>query len=73
MERANYVAALWKHSMHASVDHPDIWHHGWNADGTINWVKEVFPDDIIEIIVDNGDSDDEIYESDNESDDDSEF
>ena len=59
MDRANYVAALWKHSMHATIDSPEIWDHGWNVDGSINWVEQVFPEDVIEIIMDNYDSDDE--------------
>ena len=73
MERENYVAVLWKHSMHASIDFPDIWHHGWNVDGTIHWVEKVFPEDFIEIIMDNGDSDDKMYQSENGNDEDLDF
>ena len=72
MERANFVAAMWKLSIHAHVECPEIAHHGWNTDGSIRWVEETFPDDIVELILDE-DSDgetDQIYESDSNSDND---
>ena len=31
---------------------PHIEHHGWMASGEINWVENLFPDDIENILVD---------------------
>ena len=41
--RSNMVAALWKRSMIANIEMPDITQHGWDVNGNINWVEEVFP------------------------------
>ena len=73
MDRANYVAAMWKRTMHATMDSPEITNHGWNIDGSINWVVDTFPENIIDMILDyqeenNDDSDIETYESDTDSD-----
>ena len=73
MDRANYVAAMWKRTMHATLDSPEITNHGWNIDGSINWVVDTFPENIIDMILDyqeenNDDSDIETYESDTDSD-----
>ena len=49
--RANYVAKVWKCSLENMVDYPDITLHGWNEDGSVKWVDEVFPNDVEEILL----------------------
>ena len=41
------------------VDYPDITLHGWNKDGSIKWVDEVFPYDVEEILLHEGYKDDD--------------
>ena len=51
-QRANYVAKIWKSSNLAWHDMPDIKDNGWLENGEIDWVENVFPDDIEDILVD---------------------
>ena len=44
--RSNMVASLWKRSTTASFTVPDISQHGWDLDGNIQWVEDVFPTDM---------------------------
>ena len=69
MERANYVASIWKRSKQAQIEYPELSSHGWNSDGSIHWTDETFPDDVAELYLEDDDnSDDEnIYESDCDS------
>ena len=44
----------------------DISEYGWYADGKIQWVEDVFPDDVSEILVQSNESDgddDELFEN----------
>jgi len=50
MDRANYVAALWKNSMEANIELPEISHHGWNNDGSVCWINKAFPEDLVEMV-----------------------
>ena len=52
--RSNMVAALWKRSMIANIEMPDITQHGWDVNGNINWVEEVFPTDLDDYLDENG-------------------
>ena len=82
MKRANYVAAVWKRTEHPQILFPSIEEHGWQADCSINWIEEPFPDDISDFLYEEDEysyetSDDEndesdIYESEMESDNDDE-
>ena len=49
--RANYVAKIWKLTMENQVNCPDITQHGWNEDGRIKWIENVFPEDIEEVLL----------------------
>ena len=51
-QRANYVAKLWRSSLTSFVEMPPIFENGWNNDGTILWVDEVFPSDVTDILSD---------------------
>ena len=51
-QRANYVAKIWKSSNLARHDMPGIKYNSWLENGEINWVENVFPDDIEDILVD---------------------
>lgn len=49
------TAAMWnvqcERTTSAALTAPSIDEHGWNADGTINWVSEQYSD-IIDLILD---------------------
>ena len=74
LQRANYVARIWKFTLCASLFLPDITDHGWHEDGQIKWMQQTFPDDITESLMFDNDTDDdsentfEDYGSDIESD-----
>ena len=51
-QRVNYVAKIWKSSNLAWHDMPYIKDNGWLENGEIDWVENVFPDDIEDILVD---------------------
>ena len=56
LKRANYIARIWKLCFQAIIDFQDISNHGWNSHGTIHWTTEEFPDDIIEVLTNEDDS-----------------
>ena len=51
-QRAIYVVKIWKSSDLAWHDMPDIKDNGCLENGEIDWVENVFPDDIEDILVD---------------------
>ena len=73
LKQANYIGRIWKLCFQVTIDFQDISNHGWNSDGTIHWTTEEFPDDIIEILTNEDDSDtvaiEEPHDSDEEDDD----
>ena len=75
-KRSNAIAYIWKHSLSANIDYPEINECGWELDGSIHWVDECFPFEVEEILVDDTEegTDDEFIGSDVESEsDDEEF
>ena len=74
------VTAVWKRTEHPQMLFPSIEEHGWQADCSINWIEEQFPDDISDLLYEEDEysyetSDDEndksdIYGSEMESDND---
>ena len=72
--RSNMVAASCKRSMIANIEMPDITQHGWDVKGNINWVEEVFPTDVEDILLheEYEDLDDYLDENDGVSDNDDE-
>ena len=50
--RSNYVARIWKCSLLNLVEYPSIMENGWMKNGEIVWVDNTFPDDIMDILVD---------------------
>ena len=46
------VSYLWKNSLVAVLEYPDISDNGWNADGTIHWLDRHIPEDIESILLD---------------------
>ena len=51
-KRANLVENLWKNSLVARSDYPDITNYGWNIDSTVHGLHEQFPEDIENILLD---------------------
>ena len=74
LQRANYVARIWKLTLCASLSLPDITDHGWDEDDRIKWLQQPFPDDITELLMFDNEIDDKSenifadYDSDIESD-----
>ena len=54
LRRSNYVASIWKKSLLARFDLPDVHNHGWNQDYTIKWIEKTFPDNINELLLQGG-------------------
>lgn len=52
IQRANYVAKIWRSSLVNHVDTEDITEHGWFANGEPHWVNDVYPEDIENILCD---------------------
>ena len=50
--RSNYVARIWKCSLLSVVEYPSIIENGWMENGETVWVDDAFPDDIMDILVD---------------------
>jgi len=59
LERANYVAKIWKSAGTAMVDLPTPAQHGWNEEGDIFWTDDIFPDNLNDYVAMNEDNDEE--------------
>ena len=70
MERANYVAKLWKMAGIPMLNAPFPVGYGWGEDGDIQWIEQILPEDISILFIQNKDSDND---SDEESDDNDDF
>ena len=49
---SNYVTRIWKCSLINVVEFPGIMENGWMENSEIFWVDDAFPDDIMDILVD---------------------
>ena len=59
IKRANYIAKIWKSCAQDDYDNGDVAEHGWYNDGQIQWVVDIFPDDITDILFSHDVNDDE--------------
>jgi len=69
IQRANYIARIWKCCDTANVPYPHPSQHGWNSHCEIEWCNEIFPEDVRSIVLEANDCEDDLYEvgSDKES------
>ena len=51
IRRANFVAAIWRRSVEAMVAVPPITLHGWLHNGYVEWIKDIFPTEIEDILL----------------------
>lgn len=51
MQRANYVARMWRQSSRPIMEIDAPTSHGWKEDLSEDWVHEPYPDDVSEILV----------------------
>ena len=60
-KRANFVAKTWRDASNPMLlsDNPVM--HGWLPDMNIEWIKEVYPSDITELLFDTDVEDDNEY------------
>ena len=72
MQRANYVARIWRQSSQATMEIETPTSHGWNDELSVDWVTKPYPDDICELLVSKDLSDIEEYDESETSDDDEE-
>ena len=82
MERANYVAILWKLAGVPMVNRPSPTGSGWDEDGDIQWIENMLPDEGSSIFLktddsdseeDNCDSEDEYYREEETESEDSDY
>eukprot|EP00794_Sanderia_malayensis_P020967 gene20967-biopygen15473 len=71
VERANYVALMYREADRLMMDLNDPVNHGWNEEGSVVWSDESYPDDVATLLLDNADNADETDDTD-ENDEDSE-
>ena len=68
IERANYVARIWKLSLQRMINVPSFIGRGWNNFGEVDWITQEFPDEMEEIFFDPAYNDDEnMFEDENSS------
>ena len=70
IKRKNYVAAVWKRTEHPKTLFTIIEEHGWQADCSINWIEEPFPDDFSDLLYE---EDEYSYETTNDENDESDI
>ena len=63
IKRANYISKIWKSTSTPQLSSP-MEGHGWNAEGSIVWITEPYPEDVLHLLI----NDDDDNGSDNESD-----
>ena len=66
-KRANFIAAMWKRTKEAIIEMPPITDHGWNDNGSIEWIDKPYPDDITEMLIEDNGEEEETVESDIDS------
>ena len=59
MEKANYVARLWKLAGVPMLNPPSPIGSGWDEDGDIQWIENMLPDEVSSIFLKTDDSDSE--------------
>ena len=67
--KSSHVPGIWKRSIVRDLEIPESQNYGCTAAGGIQWVKEIFPNDIMEILVSNEFDEENAFEEDCESDD----
>ena len=51
IKQANFVSKLWKSTRIAQLILPNIEEHGWNTDGSIAWILDPYPEDILDLLM----------------------
>ena len=51
IKRANFVSKLWKSTCIAHLILPNIEEHGWDTDGSIAWILDPYPEDILDLLM----------------------
>ena len=58
IQRANYVSKIWKSTATPQLSLPPMEEHGWNADGSIMWITETYPEDVSKLLINDEDDSD---------------
>ena len=51
IKRANFVSKLWKSIRIAQLILPNMEEHGQNTDGNITWILDPYPEDILDLLM----------------------
>ena len=51
INRANFVARIWRHASQSIIDTETPANHGWLEDLSIDWLTEPYPEDIAELLL----------------------
>ena len=51
-KRANYVAKTWKSDLNLIASAPEIYENEWRVTGGIEWVEQIFPEVVDDILMD---------------------
>ena len=54
IKRANYVSKIWKSTATPQLSLPPMEEHGWNAHGSIMWITETYPENVSELLINDG-------------------
>ena len=49
-KRARRIAFLWKRALSTTIEEPELLECGWNESGDIQWVTEIYPGTVEEIL-----------------------
>ena len=59
ISRANFVAKIWKSAGENQLELPHLSSHGWTESCEIVWMETAFPENVEELLMESGDSEDE--------------
>ena len=66
--RGNFISTIWKGSAMQHIEEPSSTLHGWYSDGNPIWADDVFPSDVLDIILDKEYNKDDVYGNEVDSD-----
>ena len=69
---ANFVSKLWKSTRIAQLILPNIEEHGWNTDGSIAWILDLYPEYILDLLTNDENESEDGNDNEEESEEESE-
>ena len=50
-KRASRISFLWKNTLLPMIEEPELLESGWEANGEIQWVSDIYPDKVNQILL----------------------